>query len=147
MIERAGLFQCCKAKLTTLCYSGFHHQPPSCLQLYFPTVYDIKYLMKFCDNLHGGLNKLAEVLQVERIGPQHQVLLLALCLQHPCSAACWQDSVFHRGTSGSLGTCQALGVVQSRVLCAKVLLRLLLMHALHCILALLMYKCAIMLIM
>lgn len=43
------------------------------LQLYFPTVYDIKYLMKFCDNLHGGLNKLAEVLQVERIGPQHQV--------------------------------------------------------------------------
>ena len=44
------------------------------LQLYFPTVYDIKYLMKFCDNLHGGLNKLAEVLQVERIGPQHQVL-------------------------------------------------------------------------
>lgn len=43
-------------------------------------MYDIKYLMKFCDNLHGGLNKLAEVLQVERIGPQHQVLLLALCL-------------------------------------------------------------------
>ncbi|DBA92152.1 hypothetical protein WJX77_001534 [Trebouxia sp. C0004] len=42
------------------------------LKLYFPTVYDIKYLMKFCDNLHGGLNKLAEVLQVERIGPQHQ---------------------------------------------------------------------------
>jgi len=44
-----------------------------CMQIYFPTVYDIKYLMKFCDNLHGGLNKLAEVLQVERIGPQHQV--------------------------------------------------------------------------
>lgn len=43
------------------------------LQIYFPTVYDIKYLMKFCDNLHGGLNKLAEVLQVDRIGPQHQV--------------------------------------------------------------------------
>lgn len=42
------------------------------LQIYFPTVYDIKYLMKFCDNLHGGLNKLAEVLEVARIGPQHQ---------------------------------------------------------------------------
>jgi CCR4-NOT transcription complex subunit 7/8 len=42
------------------------------LKIYFPTVYDIKYLMKFCDNLHGGLNKLAEVLDVERIGPQHQ---------------------------------------------------------------------------
>eukprot|EP00891_Asterochloris_glomerata_P000743 jgi/Astpho2/743/Aster-00606 len=42
------------------------------LKIYFPTVYDIKYLMKFCDNLHGGLNKLAEVLEVARIGPQHQ---------------------------------------------------------------------------
>lgn len=52
------------------------------LQLYFPTVYDIKYLMKFCDNLHGGLNKLAEVLQVERIGPQHQVL-------HTSPVLCW----------------------------------------------------------
>lgn len=42
-------------------------------QMYFPSVYDIKYLMKFCDNLHGGLNKLAECLDVNRIGPQHQV--------------------------------------------------------------------------
>ena len=42
------------------------------LRTFFPAVYDIKYLMKFCDNLHGGLNKLAETLDVERIGPQHQ---------------------------------------------------------------------------
>ncbi|GMH41084.1 hypothetical protein BSKO_08994 [Bryopsis sp. KO-2023] len=42
------------------------------LKIYFPTIYDIKYLMKFCDNLHGGLNKVAEALQVQRIGPQHQ---------------------------------------------------------------------------
>jgi CCR4-NOT transcription complex subunit 7/8 len=28
--------------------------------------------MKFCDNLHGGLNKLAETLEVERFGPCHQ---------------------------------------------------------------------------
>lgn len=42
------------------------------LNLYFPNVFDIKYLMKFCDNLHGGLNKLAELLEVQRIGPQHQ---------------------------------------------------------------------------
>jgi hypothetical protein len=41
-------------------------------QVYFPNVYDIKYLMKFCGNLHGGLNKLAETLDVARIGPQHQ---------------------------------------------------------------------------
>ncbi len=42
------------------------------VQIYFPNVWDIKYLMKFCNNLHGGLNKLAETLEVERIGPQHQ---------------------------------------------------------------------------
>lgn len=42
------------------------------LKMYFPTLYDIKYLMKFCDNLHGGLNKLADCLDVNRIGPQHQ---------------------------------------------------------------------------
>ena len=29
--------------------------------------------MKFCGNLHGGLNKLAETLDVKRLGPQHQV--------------------------------------------------------------------------
>lgn len=38
------------------------------MRTYFPKVYDIKYLMKFCDNLHGGLNRLAEILEVERIG-------------------------------------------------------------------------------
>jgi len=42
------------------------------LNIYFPNIFDIKYLMKFCDNLHGGLNKLAEMLEVQRIGPQHQ---------------------------------------------------------------------------
>lgn len=47
--------------------------PPPGPQLFFPQIFDIKYLMKFCDNLHGGLNKLAETLDVARIGPQHQV--------------------------------------------------------------------------
>lgn len=42
------------------------------LKVYFPFVYDIKYIMKFCDSLHGGLNRLAEILEVERIGPCHQ---------------------------------------------------------------------------
>ena len=41
------------------------------LRLYFPVFYDMKYLMKYCD-LHGGLSRVAEVLDVERIGPQHQ---------------------------------------------------------------------------
>jgi len=42
------------------------------LKTYFPCVYDIKYLMKSCENLKGGLQKIAEELKIERIGPQHQ---------------------------------------------------------------------------
>ena len=30
-------------------------------------LYDIKHLMKFCNSLHGGLNKLVELLEVERV--------------------------------------------------------------------------------
>lgn len=41
------------------------------LKVYFPKFYDMKYLIKFCD-LHGGLSKLAEYLQVRRLGYQHQ---------------------------------------------------------------------------
>ncbi|XP_010532089.1 PREDICTED: probable CCR4-associated factor 1 homolog 7 isoform X1 [Tarenaya hassleriana] len=42
------------------------------IKIYFPMVYDIKHLMKFCNSLHGGLNKLAELLEVERVGICHQ---------------------------------------------------------------------------
>jgi CCR4-NOT transcription complex subunit 7/8 len=45
------------------------------LLTYFPTIYDMKYLQKFVggpQGLHGGLQKLADALDVERIGPQHQ---------------------------------------------------------------------------
>ncbi|WOG96689.1 hypothetical protein DCAR_0416025 [Daucus carota subsp. sativus] len=42
------------------------------LKMYFPVFYDIKHLMRFCNSLHGGLNKLAELLEVERIGICHQ---------------------------------------------------------------------------
>lgn len=42
------------------------------MKLYFPAIYDIKYLMKSCRNLRGGLNDLAEDLAVARYGPQHQ---------------------------------------------------------------------------
>lgn len=48
------------------------------LKTYFPEIFDIKFIMKYCDklpgaeNLKGGLNRLAEALQVERIGPMHQ---------------------------------------------------------------------------
>lgn len=39
---------------------------------FFPCVYDIKYLMKSCESLRGGLQKVAEDMQIDRIGPQHQ---------------------------------------------------------------------------
>ncbi|KAG0743995.1 hypothetical protein G6F57_001271 [Rhizopus arrhizus] len=42
------------------------------LRTYFPCIYDIKYLMKSCKNLKGGLQDIADDLQVARIGPQHQ---------------------------------------------------------------------------
>ncbi|GFQ06748.1 probable ccr4-associated factor 1 homolog 7 [Phtheirospermum japonicum] len=42
------------------------------IDVYFPVLYDIKHLMKFSNSLHGGLNKLAELLEVERVGICHQ---------------------------------------------------------------------------
>lgn len=42
------------------------------LKLFFPILFDIKHLMKFSNSLHGGLNKLAELLGVERVGICHQ---------------------------------------------------------------------------
>ncbi|KAJ3414583.1 hypothetical protein HDV05_006322 [Chytridiales sp. JEL 0842] len=42
------------------------------LKLYFPCVYDIKYLMKSCKSLKGGLQDVADDMQIARIGPQHQ---------------------------------------------------------------------------
>ncbi|CAF1024456.1 unnamed protein product, partial [Didymodactylos carnosus] len=42
------------------------------LKLFFPNIYDVKYLMKSCKNLKGGLEEVAKQLEIERIGPQHQ---------------------------------------------------------------------------
>lgn len=42
------------------------------LKLFFPNVYDIKYLMKSCRNLKGGLEDVARLLEIDRYGPQHQ---------------------------------------------------------------------------
>lgn len=54
----------------------------SLVHTYFPSIYDIKYLMKSCKNLKGGLNDLAEELQVPRVGPQHQAGSDALLTMH-----------------------------------------------------------------
>lgn len=42
------------------------------LRIFFPNVFDIKYLMKSCRNLKGGLEEVARQLEIERFGPQHQ---------------------------------------------------------------------------
>lgn len=42
------------------------------LKMFFPNVFDIKYLMKSCRNLKGGLEEVARQLEIERFGPQHQ---------------------------------------------------------------------------
>ena len=45
------------------------------LATYFPCIYDVKHLMTKVEGgklFHGGLNRLAEQLHVERVGPMHQ---------------------------------------------------------------------------
>lgn len=42
------------------------------LRVWFPSIYDIKYLMRSCKTLKGGLQDVAEELGVARIGQQHQ---------------------------------------------------------------------------
>ena len=44
----------------------------SMLKIFFPSIYDIKFLMKSCKTLKGGLQDVADELGVIRIGPQHQ---------------------------------------------------------------------------
>jgi CCR4-NOT transcription complex subunit 7/8 len=36
------------------------------LKIYFPNIYDVKYLMKSCKNLKGGLQEVADVLEVRK---------------------------------------------------------------------------------
>lgn len=44
------------------------------MDLYFgQRVYDIKYMIRFCQGLHGGLKKVANALNVDRVaGKSHQ---------------------------------------------------------------------------
>lgn len=42
------------------------------LSLWFPRVYDIKFMMRACKGLKGGLQEVADDLGVMRIGPSHQ---------------------------------------------------------------------------
>jgi len=42
------------------------------LKLYFPYIYDIKFMIHGVDGLHGGLQKIGEDVGAQRIGPMHQ---------------------------------------------------------------------------
>lgn len=42
------------------------------LRVYFPVIYDVKYLMKSCKDLKGGLQEVSDQLEIQRVGPQHQ---------------------------------------------------------------------------
>eukprot|EP00244_Chara_vulgaris_P011227 TRINITY_DN5485_c0_g1_i2.p1 TRINITY_DN5485_c0_g1~~TRINITY_DN5485_c0_g1_i2.p1 ORF type:complete len:272 (-),score=44.30 TRINITY_DN5485_c0_g1_i2:22-837(-) len=78
------------------------------LRTYFPTIYDVKYLMKFCDNLHGGLNRLAETLEVERIGPCHQAGSDSLVTS--CAFKKLKEGFFNGSTEKYIGVLYGLGV-------------------------------------
>ncbi|KAK8925716.1 hypothetical protein KSP39_PZI018205 [Platanthera zijinensis] len=78
------------------------------IRLFFPTLYDIKHLMKFCNSLHGGLNKLAEMIGVKRIGICHQAgsdSLLTLCAFRKL-----RDSYFNGSAERYAGVLYGLGV-------------------------------------
>ncbi|KAL4181818.1 hypothetical protein AMTRI_Chr12g239360 [Amborella trichopoda] len=78
------------------------------INMYFPTVYDIKHLMKFCNSLHGGLNKLAELLDVERIGICHQAGSDSLLTS--CTFRKLKESFFNGSTEKYAGVLYGLGV-------------------------------------
>jgi CCR4-NOT transcription complex subunit 7/8 len=44
----------------------------SLFQLWFPFAYDLKFMMKSCESLSGSLTRLAEDVEVKRIGTEHQ---------------------------------------------------------------------------
>lgn len=88
----------------------------SLLNIYFPTVYDIKYLMKFCNNLHGGLNRLAETLEVERFGSCHQAGSDSLLTS--CAFRKLKDEFFNGSTEKYSGVLYGLGLDNGEAYCA-----------------------------
>ncbi|KVH96461.1 probable CCR4-associated factor 1 homolog 7 [Cynara cardunculus var. scolymus] len=78
------------------------------IKIYFPIVYDIKHLMRFCNHLHGGLNKLAEILEVERIGVCHQAGSDSLLTSHAFKKL--KESYFNGSTEKYAGVLYGLGV-------------------------------------
>ncbi|XP_039042831.1 probable CCR4-associated factor 1 homolog 7 [Hibiscus syriacus] len=78
------------------------------INIYFPVVYDIKHMMKFCNSLHGGLNKLAELLEVERVGVCHQAGSDSLLTS--CTFRKLRENFFNGSTEKYAGVLYGLGV-------------------------------------
>ncbi|XP_044463994.1 probable CCR4-associated factor 1 homolog 6 [Mangifera indica] len=83
------------------------------IKMYFPTLYDIKHLMKFCNSLHGGLNKLAELLEVERIGICHQAGSDSLLTC--CTFMKLKDNFFKGSLEKYAGVLYGLGVENGQI--------------------------------
>ncbi|CAM8895292.1 unnamed protein product [Rhodiola kirilowii] len=78
------------------------------IKIYFPMLYDIKHLMKFCNSLHGGLNKLAELLEVERFGICHQAGSDSLLTS--CTFRKLKETFFSGSTEKYAGVLYGLGI-------------------------------------
>ncbi|XP_052880724.1 probable CCR4-associated factor 1 homolog 7 [Gossypium arboreum] len=78
------------------------------IKIYFPMVYDIKHKMKFCNNLHGGLNKLTKLLEVERVDVCHQAGSDSLLTS--CTFRKLRDNFFNGSTKKYAGVLYGLGV-------------------------------------
>lgn len=64
------------------------------LKIYFPTIYDIKYMTSLLDGHFGGLQKLADALSCPRIGQEHQagsdsLLTMSTCKFQLVCRACF----------------------------------------------------------
>ena len=46
------------------------------LKIFFPTIYDVKYLMKSCKNLKGGLEEVAKQLEVNIFVLKESIVLV-----------------------------------------------------------------------
>ena len=84
------------------------------LSQYFPCIYDVKHLMTKVEGgkvFHGGLNRLAEQLGVDRVGPMHQAgsdsLLTALVFFE--LERSYFNSSCDTYVPGSIGTIHGLG--------------------------------------
>ncbi|ONK80143.1 uncharacterized protein A4U43_C01F14340 [Asparagus officinalis] len=78
------------------------------IKVYFPSIYDIKHLVTFCNSLHGGLIKLAELLDVERVGICHQAGSDSLLTS--CTFRKLKESSFNGNTEKYAGVLYSLGV-------------------------------------